>query len=146
METQDPISYRSVQYLAITQNWKSNLENFDYESKFFHLLFEDYFVNFLSSFLTSQLHGMEARLSRLDQRSIALKKEVDGQLLVLNMMVDGMVEENVDDLKNGQVELEIEVAEFNTNFADLKKDIYQLVKSANDSHERFSFPCIDKLV
>jgi hypothetical protein len=146
METRHSISYRPVQYLAATQNWKSNLENFDWESKFLHLLFEDYFVNLFSSFFNSHLKDIEDRLSSLEESNKVLKKELDGQLLILNMILEEKIKDNSDFLKKSQVTLELKVTEFYRKFAEVKKDIYQLVKSASDCHERFSAPCIDKLV
>lgn len=85
-------------------------------------------------------------LNSLMREGIRLKKETQGQLLVLQMMIDGKVKENSEFLNRRQVELEMEVSGFFTRFAELKKSLFELVQSASDCHERFSAPCIDKLV
>lgn len=146
MKPQTIASFRPVHYLAVTQNWKANLENFDSESKFLRLLFEDYFVNFLSPFFTSQLHEMESKLTSLEQRSTSIKKQVNAQLLMLEKVVDDKVKEKDDDLKKNQVMLETAVNCFFKEFVELKNNIYQLAESASACHERFSSPCISKLV
>lgn len=146
MKTQNAFSFRSVQYLAITHNWLTEMENFDVESKFLHFLFEDYFVNLHSSYFTTKLNDLESRLNDLMREAVHFKKETDIQLLILQMMIDGKVKENSDYLNKRQVNLEMEIKDFSEKFAELKKSLYELAQSATVCHERFSSPCIDKLV
>jgi hypothetical protein len=122
------------------------MENFDCESKFFHFLFEDYFVSFFSSFFAAKFREMEAKLRDLDQSGILLKKDLKRQLLILETIVDGKIEENIDHLQKQQIKLEIEMNSFSQKFSALKKEIFELVGMASDCHERFSSPYIDKLV
>lgn len=145
MENKTTTSFRSVRDLAIAGRWQTILANFDLESKFLRLLFEDYFINFYSSFFVSSTHEFELILKHLEVESVLLGKELKGLILLIEMMVDGKVKENSAYLEKRQIKLEIALAIFESRFADLKKKVYQLAQSASDCHERFSSPFIDRL-
>jgi len=78
MEKQNEFSFRSLQYLPIANNWKTEMENFDIDSKFLYLLFEDYFVNLHSWYFTTKLNHIEGMLNCPMQEGIRLKKETEG--------------------------------------------------------------------
>lgn len=134
-------SFRSVQFYAIAQRWKTELDFFISEAKFLHDLFETYESIYFSHFFREMIRGMDQQLSKLESRYHKIDKALTLQLKVLELMVGGAVKENTGHLESRQIKLENCVAALHAEARELKKSLFAFVELAKGCDGAFSMGC-----
>lgn len=152
METISEGTFRSVQFYAVAQRWKTELDFFSSEAKFLHDLLETYESIYFSHFFREMIRGMDQQLSKLECRCHKIDKVLTLQLKVLELMVGGVVKENTVHLESRQIKLENCVAALHAEAREVKKSLFAFVELANGCDGAFSIGCqsggpsVEKLV
>ena len=152
METISEGTFRSVQFYAVAQRWKTELDFFSSEAKFLHDLFETYASIYFSHFFRDMIREMDQQLSKLEGRCHKIDKALTLQLKVLELMVGGVVKENTGHLESRQIKLENGVASLHSEAREIKKSLFDFVELAKRCDDPFWMTAnqngqsIDKLI
>lgn len=134
-------TFRSVQFYAVAQRWKTELDFFSSEAKFLHDLFETYHSIYFSHFFRDMIRAMDEQLGKLECRCHKIDKALTLQLKVLELMVGGVVKENTSHLESRQVKLENCMAALHSETRELKKSLFAFVELAKGCDGAFSMGC-----
>lgn len=137
----EPISggtFRSVQFYAVAQRWKTELDFFSSEAKFLHDLFETYQSIYFSHFFRDMIRAMDEQLGKLECSCHKIDKALTLQLKVLELMVGGVVKENTALLESRQVKLENCMAVLHSETRELKRSLFAFVELAKECDGTFS--------
>lgn len=122
---------RSWQALfAVTEHWKSDLNFFEDELKFFHRLIDKYFMWLIEEKNIAVTRDVASGLVRLNDQMAGLEKRIDEHLRHLTNLIENPFPHDAQAYRAEHASLENGIAGFAKDFRALKKEIFKVAEHA----------------
>ncbi|MGZ3763819.1 MAG: hypothetical protein ACXVA2_04105 [Mucilaginibacter sp.] len=129
MGTTCAMSARSLQYYVIAGRWLSDLEFFEIETAFLHRLMDDYFIRLNDPAFIGKFKKTGSDLLKLEEDKSRAHKMLNEQLEHLQLMAEDVIPESIDALTGKQIEIEYLMTNLTREYREVKKELFELVKS-----------------
>jgi len=123
------MSSRSLQYYVTARQWSSDVEFFKIETAFLHRLMDDHFVPLCDKTYFEKFKTAGKELLKLEKESLSADNLLNHQLKMVELMAEGIVPEDAEDLAANQVQLESLMTRLILDYRDVKKQLFALVES-----------------
>lgn len=138
MELISDQSTSTVQYYyAMAKKWTNDLDYFSCESRYFHKLFDDFFLIYNSRLYHQELQELKSSLYELEKEKSETAKKLMLHFKNLEVMVNEKIAIKTEKIERFQVDMEYKVNGLIGRFGKIKKGLYDIVVQTQSTQECF---------
>lgn len=135
--TIDPIENQWKGLFVVTEQWRSDLDFFEDEMRFFRTLIDKHFMRLTAPEYATATRASVSKLAKLDSRRFNLEQKTDRHLYHLTALIQDPFPHDRQAYLDEHERLESAMRDFTKDFRALKREIFQLTRRVMDG-ERIS--------
>ncbi len=120
---------------SVTENWRSDSKFFADELQFFRSLLDKYFMKLIEAKNVEATKATVTKLTKLENKRVIFEQKVDRHFNHIASLVENPFSHDAQVYREEHAKLELALSDFQKDFKEMKKEIFQLAKQIMDAEK-----------
>ena len=131
----DPKESELRKIYNVTENWRSDSKFFADELQFFRSLLDKYFMRLIEPKNIEATKATVTKLTKLENKRVIFEQKVDRHFNHIASLVENPFSHDAQVYRDEHTKLELALSDFQKDFKEMKKEIFQLAKQIMDAEK-----------